>query len=135
MTFGRQGATAYKSESVRAAEYASPHQLVAMLIDGAMERVVQARGAMERGMTARKGELIGKAIAIVDSLGASLNTEKGGELSERLASLYDYIGRRLLHANLKNDRAALDEVLGLLREIKTGWDGIAAEASAGAAAS
>lgn len=135
MTFGRQGATAYKTESVRAAEYASPHQLVAMLIDGAIERVVQARGAMERGMTARKGELISKAIAIVDSLGASLNMEQGGELSERLASLYDYIGRQLLHANLKNDRAALDEVLKLLREIKAGWDGIAAEAATGAVAS
>lgn len=135
MTFGRQGASAYRTEAVRAAEYASPHQLVAMLIDGAIERVIQARGAMERGMTARKGELIGKAIAIVDSLGASLNMEQGGELSERLASLYDYIGRQLLHANLKNDRASLDEVLDLLREIKTGWDGIAAEAAAGAAVS
>jgi len=135
MTFARQGVSAYKTESVRAADYASPHQLVAMLLDGAIERVLQARGAMERGMTARKGELIGKAIAIVDSLGASLNMEQGGELSERLASLYDYAGRRLLHANLNNDRVALDEVLGLLREIKAGWDGIAAEAAAAAAAS
>ena len=55
MTFGRQGATAYQSEAVRAAEFASPHQLVKMLIDGAVERVIQARGAMERGMTAPQG--------------------------------------------------------------------------------
>lgn len=130
MTFGRQGATAYQSEAVRAAEFASPHQLVKMLIDGAVERVIQARGAMERGMTARKGERIGKAISIVDSLRASLDMDRGGDIAGNLASLYDYIGRRLLHANLKNDADALEEVLRLLREIQSGWDGIAEGADA-----
>ena len=130
MTFGRQGATAYRSEAVQAAEFASPHQLVKMLIDGAVERVIQARGAMERGMTARKGERIGKAISIVDSLRASLDMEQGGEIAGNLASLYDYIGRRLLHANLKNDAEALEEVLRLLREIQSGWNGIADGAAA-----
>lgn len=125
MTYGRQGATAYQSEAVQAAEFASPHELVKMLIDGAVERVVQARGAMERGMTARKGERIGRAISIVDSLRASLDMDQGGDVAGNLASLYDYIGRRLLHANLKNDAAALEEVLRLLREIQAGWDGIA----------
>ncbi len=131
MTFGRNGATAYRSEAVRAAEFASPHQLVSMLIDGALERVVQARGAMERGQTARKGERIGKAIAIVDSLRASLDMDKGGAVAERLEALYDYICRRLLQANLRNDAQALDEVLRLLKEIKGGWDGIAGTAAAG----
>ncbi|MAT83623.1 MAG: flagellar export chaperone FliS [Gammaproteobacteria bacterium] len=132
MSIGRNGATAYQSEAVQAAQFASPHQLVKMLVDGAVERVVQARGAMERGMTARKGERIGKAISIVDSLRASLDMEKGGEVAANLASLYDYIGRRLLHANLKNDAGALEEVLRLLREIQAGWDGIADSAAAAA---
>lgn len=125
MTFGRQGTTAYQSEAVQAAHYASPHALVAMLIDGALERIVQARGAMERGRTASKGERIGKAIAIVDSLRASLDAEAGGELATNLAALYDYLIRRLLHANLHDDAEALNEALRLLKEIKTGWDGIA----------
>ncbi len=133
MTFGIPGAEAYRSESVRAAEYADPHRLVAMLLEGVVERVVQARGAMEHGQTARKGERIGKAIAIVDSLRASLDTDRGGEVAGNLAALYDYVLRRLLHANLKNDPAALDEVLGLIREIKTGWDGIADQAAVAAA--
>ena len=125
MTFGKSRATAYSSEAARAAEFANPHQLVAMLIDGAVERVVQARGAMERGMTARKGERIGKAIGIVDSLRASLDHDLGGEVSRNLEALYDYVVRRLLHANLRNDAGALDEALRLLKEIKSGWDGIA----------
>lgn len=132
MTFGRQGATAYRSESVQAAEYADPHTLVTMLLDGAIERIAQARGALERGITARKGERIGKAIAILDSLLASLDLEKGGEVAANLASLYDYMMRRLLHANLKNDAAALDEVQQLLREVKSGWAGIAETARQGA---
>lgn len=130
MTFGRHGASAYQSESVQAAQYADPHKLVSMLIDGAVERISQARGALERGQTARKGERIGKAIAIVDSLRASLDLDKGGEVAVNLSSLYDYMSRRLLHANLKNDADALDEVQRLLKEIKTGWDGIADAAKA-----
>lgn len=133
MTYGRQGVTAYQSEAVRQAEYADPHTLVTMLLDGAIERIVQARGALEHGMTARKGERIGKAIAIVDSLRASLDMEQGGEVAERLASLYDYMIRRLLHANLHNDAPALDEVSRLLKDVKAGWDGIADKARQAAA--
>jgi flagellar protein FliS len=99
-----------------------------MLIDGAVERVTQARGALERGQTARKGERIGKAIGIVDSLRASLNQERGGQIAANLASLYDYMLRRLLQANLNDDDGALEEVQRLLREIKSGWDGIADQA-------
>lgn len=125
MTFGRQGINAYRSESARQAEFADPHTLVTMLLDGAMERIAQARGAMERGVTARKGERIGKAVEIIDSLRASLDMEKGGEVALNLARLYDYMLRRLLHANLKNDMSALEEVQRLLRDIKAGWVDIA----------
>lgn len=125
MTFGTQGVTAYRSESVMAAEFADPHTLVSMLINGAVERIAQARGAMAHGMTARKGERVGKAISIIESLRATLDTERGGEVAANLASLYEYMTRRLLHANLHNDAAALDEVSRLLNDIKGGWEGIA----------
>lgn len=125
MTFVNRGASAYQREAVQAAHYASPHQLVCMLMDGALERIVQARAAMEHHLTARKGERIGKAISIIDSLRASLNPDRGGEVAANLAALYDYMVRRLLHANLNDDLDALDEVQRLLKEIKAGWDGIA----------
>lgn len=53
-------------------------------------------------------------------LKASLNTEQGGELAERLAVLYEYISLRLLWANLKNDVAALDEAAQLPRRTAVG---------------
>jgi flagellar protein FliS len=104
---------------------ASPHKLISLLLKGAIDRVSQARGALERKDIAQRGELIGKAISIVGSLQAALDKEQGGEIAQNLDSLYDYMERRLLTANVENDAGALDEVANLLREIQAGWDAIA----------
>ena len=104
---------------------ASPHRLIQMLMEGGLARLAQARGAMERGDVAPKGTLIGKAAEIVGGLREALNREAGGEVATNLDNLYAYMASRLLEANLKNDSAILDEVAGLLREVKSGWDGIA----------
>ncbi len=103
---------------------ASPHRLIQMLMEGGLSRLAQAKGAMERGQVALKGELLGKAIAIIGGLREGLDLRQGGELAANLDSLYEYMIRRLLEANRSNDIAALDEVSSLLREVKSGWDGI-----------
>ncbi len=48
-------------------------------------------------------------------------------MSENFDALYAYMMRRLLEANLQNDDSILDEVSGLLRELKEAWDAIADE--------
>jgi flagellar protein FliS len=101
---------------------ASPHRLIQMLMEGGRTRIAQARGAMERQQTAMKGELIGKAIGIIGGLRAGLNLEAGGEVAANLDSLYEYMANRLFEANVQNDMAPLDEVAGLLRNVKSGWD-------------
>jgi flagellar protein FliS len=108
-------------------ESASPHRLTAMLLDGALSRIASARGHMERGEIAAKGECISRSIEIIAGLRGTLDHDRGGELADRLESLYEYMGRRLLQANLHNDLAALDEVAGLLRPIKDAWDQIPPE--------
>ncbi|MCP8464857.1 flagellar export chaperone FliS [Pseudomonas sp. ZM23] len=105
---------------------ASPHGLIQMLMQGGLERMAQARGAIERGQLAERGELISKAIGIVGGLREALNPEQGGELAYNLDRLYGYMTERLLEANRTGDTAILDEVSGLLREVKSGWDAIAA---------
>lgn len=114
---------------------ANPHRLVQILFEGALERIAVARGAMLQGDTAVKGERISRTIDIVEGLRAHLDLEKGGEVAVNLESLYEYMGRRLTEANLRNDVAILDEVANLLREVKAGWDAIpgqlAAEAERG----
>lgn len=103
---------------------ASPHRLIQMLMEGGLTRIAQARGAMERGQVALKGELIGKAIAIVGGLRDGLDLQQGGELAANLDSLYEYMSARLFEANVKNQAEPLEEVAGLLRNIKSGWDAI-----------
>lgn len=103
------------------ADSADPHQLIVMLFDGALERIAIAKGAIERNDIEEKGNKIGRVIAIVDGLRASLDKDNGGEIAENLDNLYDYLQRRLLEANLNNDLGILAEVAGLLKEIRTAW--------------
>ncbi len=106
---------------------ADPHQLVLMLLDGALRKISTVKGLMTRKEIARKGEVIGQALSIIAGLRSSLNLSAGGELAANLDNIYEYIERRLLEANLKNDVALLDEASKLLHEIKTGWEAIPPE--------
>lgn len=108
-------------------EDASPHRLIQMLFEGALERISQAKGAMLQNQIARKAELITKAMNIVAGLQGCLNDKEGGGLAANLDDLYDYIVRRLTEANHKNDPAMLDECGRLIAEIKAGWDAIGSE--------
>lgn len=110
---------------------ASPHRLIQMLLDGALDKIARARGAMQRSEYREKGHHITSAGSIVLALRDSLDLEAGGELAANLDSLYEYMFRRLMEAHAGNDEAALDEVSSLLREIKTGWDALPQETTAG----
>ena len=115
----------YQTVSVHAqVSEADPHRLIQMLMEGGLQRIAQARGAMEHGNIALKGELIGKAMGIIGGLRDGLDKEKGGEMATNLDNLYAFMQQRLSLANLQNDPAMLDEVAGTLREIKLGWDAI-----------
>lgn len=106
---------------------ASPHKMISMLLGGISEKVAYAKGAALRKDIAKQGESISRAIRIIDSLRASLDHERGGEISANLASLYDYMERRLTKANMEADIAVLDEVSALVDELSTAWDSIPQE--------
>ena len=120
--YGR-GANAYARVGVESGVMsASPHQLIVMLFDGAQASIRAARIHMQNGNTAEKGKSISKALDIVNNgLMAALDAERGGDVAQRLASLYDYIARLLLAANLRNDEQSLDEAGKLLEDIGTAW--------------
>jgi flagellar protein FliS len=103
---------------------ADPHTLILMLMNGALDSMASAKGSMQRGAVDEKGRSLSRAIAIIDGLRASLDRSASAELTDNLDDLYDYMGRRLLHANLRDDAAAVDEVAGLLREIRSAWEAI-----------
>ncbi|QKS82327.1 flagellar export chaperone FliS [Pseudomonas bijieensis] len=105
---------------------ASPHRLVQMLMEGGLDRIAQAKGAMERKDIANRGILISKAIGIVGGLREGLDLENQAESVTELDALYAYMMKRLAEANVKADPKILDEVTDLLRTVKEGWDAIAA---------
>jgi flagellar protein FliS len=123
-----KGLAQYQQVSTNAGvEDASPHRLIQMLMEGVLQRLAEAKGAMQRNALADKGKALGKAVTIVSGLRNSLNQEVGGEMAANLDDLYDYMQRRLLEANIETSEEIVDEITALMRTIKSGWDGIAQE--------
>lgn len=123
------GAAKYRNISSQSGvENASPHRLIQMLFDGALDRIYKAQGHMERGEISDKGEAISSAISIIGGLQGSLNKEDGGDIADNLDRLYSYMIERLVDANQSNNIEHLSEVSKLLLDIKAGWDGIKEEA-------
>lgn len=106
-------------------EGASPHRLIQMLMEGALEKMYIARTLMEAGEIGPKAENITWAISIIDGLRISLDKELGGEIAQNLEDLYDYMVRRLIEANLKNDTGMVEEAIDLMKQVKEAWDAIA----------
>jgi len=119
------GARAYADIGRHASiEAASPHRLIQMLFDGALDRIANAQGHISRGDISAKGYDIGRAIGIVEGLRMSLDRSVDHPLTVNLDQLYDYICRCLLRANLESSPVLLAESATLLRELKTAWDAI-----------
>ena len=123
---------AYQTVSAQGAvDGADPHRLVLMLMDAIMERLAKARGCIEHGEVVKKTKLLHSTVVLVTELRGSLNLSDGGELAQNLSSLYEYIQRRLLLANLHSDTAALEEVVRLMGEIRSAWVAIGPEVRQG----
>jgi flagellar protein FliS len=107
---------------------ADSHLLIAMLFQGALLSIADARNSMARKDIPAKGAAISHAITIIgEGLHASLDKNSGGELAQNLSALYDYMVIRLVEANLNNDVARLDEVAQHLTGLKEAWDSIRPE--------
>jgi flagellar protein FliS len=121
--YTKSGIQAYAQVGVESAVLsASPHQLVVLLFDGALSAMKKAIILIEVGDIPGKGQAISKAINIISNgLQSGLNHEIGGDLAANLDSLYDYMTRRLLQANLHNDINAINEVVELLNNIADAW--------------
>jgi len=108
-------------------ESATPHRLIQLMMERIIAKISMARGHMEREDVSTKGKLIGDAIDIISGLQTSLNHKADETLAGNFDALYDYMKRRLLEANLRNDAKILMEVAGLMAELKEAWDAIADE--------
>ena len=107
-------------------------ELVRLLYQGAVHSVREARAHLAAGRILERSRAISKTCGIVMELRGSLDHERGGEISSRLAALYEYMERRLLEANFQQSDLPLAEVLALLTTLSEAWDGISKPAETAA---
>ncbi len=100
---------------------ASSHRLIAMLYEGLLTRISQAKGAMLQKDLENKSQKVTEAMNIVVGLREFLDLESGGELAQNLDALYEYVQRTLLQAHIKNDADKLDECRELLGQVSEAW--------------
>lgn len=104
---------------------ADSHRLIQMLFEGLLAAIADARVKLAAGDIPGRGQAVSKAIAIIEhGLQPALDTEKGGELAERMNALYSYIITRLLQANLHAQEDGLNEATRLVSELHAGWKAI-----------
>jgi len=96
-------------------------QLTQMLFDGFLESLSVARGHILHGAMESKGRALSRAGRIIGGLQEGLDFDRGGDLARNLNDLYVYVLRRLVRINAQNDVEALDEVYGLMKEIRGAW--------------
>jgi len=107
---------AYKQNSVTTA---SPGELTLMLYNGCLKFLHQAKkGILEKNIEVKNTNLI-KAQNIIKELMSTLNMDLA--VSNEMLPLYDYMNRRLMEANIKNDPSIIDEVESLVVEFRDTW--------------
>lgn len=104
---------------------ASPERLVVMLYDGAIRFLHQAAAAIRVNDPVRAHDRLRRAEAIIDELNFTLDLEQGGEVAQRLRSIYLFCRRRLIECNLKRDADGVAQVAKLLGELRESWEKVA----------
>ncbi|MBT1795238.1 flagellar export chaperone FliS [Enterobacter hormaechei subsp. xiangfangensis] len=124
--YTKTGNSAYSSVSLDSQiTGATPHQLIVLLYDGAINAMRRAEIYFQSGNIARRGEMISRAINIIDNgLRAGLNHEVGGQIAADLERLYEYISRSLLEANLNKSGEMLPHLISLMVDMAETWKAI-----------
>jgi flagellar protein FliS len=111
-------ATAYRESSVLSAP---PELLIVMLYDGARRFLFQATVAMREKQIETAHRKLRRAEDIIQHLRDALDKDKGGEIAERLEAIYKFCQRHLRQARLDQDPAKVEQVIGLLSELREAW--------------
>lgn len=122
------GIKAYKSVGIKDdLAVADPHRIIQLLMQGSLENMAKAKGAMERKDFAEKSRTVSKAMSIISALQHSLDMDVGGEVSQNLWSLYDFMVNHLMQASRESSPAKVEDVIEIMIKIKSGWDAISVD--------
>ncbi|MED4905486.1 flagellar export chaperone FliS [Parageobacillus thermoglucosidasius] len=107
----------YKQNSVSTA---SPGELTLMLYNGCLKFLNKAKQAMREGNIQERNTNLQKAQRIIQELMATLNQKY--EIAKQMMIMYEYMNRRLIEANIKNDISIVEEVEGFVAEFRDTWE-------------
>jgi flagellar protein FliS len=113
------GIESYRKTDVMTSD---PKRLVIMCYEGAIDNLEMGKQRLLEKDYAGKSKAFLKAQDIITELLCSLDFEKGGSIARNLEALYNYMLRRLIQASINKDSGAVDEVIGMLRELKSAWE-------------
>jgi flagellar protein FliS len=122
--YQQNGIRSYRKTNVVTAD---PGKLVVMCYEGAIDNLLLAKQKDAAQEYEAKAQAFIKAQNIIDELLCSLDLEKGGLIAQNLQSLYTYMTKRLIHATANRDMDAVDEVVGMLRELLSAWNEVVAK--------
>jgi len=100
---------------------ANPGQILVMLYDGLLRFLRDASDAMTARQRGRAGESISRAMSIVRQLLGDLDPSHAPDLCQNLRALYVFCIQHLMHANIEQDPAKVDEVIRLLSPLRDAW--------------
>ncbi len=118
----RNGIAAYQQADVNTAD---PLKLIIMCYDGAISNLRVARDSIAAGELERKAAAFDRASDFIGELNRALDFERGGEIAQNLHALYNYMLRRVMEANIRLETGTIDEVIGLLEELRSAWQELA----------
>ena len=101
--------------------YASPHQLMLMLFDGAIEAMSLNIGAIQQNDAEVRSKQNTRSITIINGMRECLDMQSGGELADNLHALYQYMAQELFRANFKNDADTIQNIQTMLKDIRGSW--------------
>tara|TARA_B100000768_G_scaffold126281_1_gene116912 strand:- start:543 stop:965 length:423 start_codon:yes stop_codon:yes gene_type:complete len=104
--------------------YASPHQLMLMLFDGAIEAMSITIGAIQNNNFELRSKQSTRSISIINGMRECLDMETGGDLANNLYSLYSYMAKELFRASFKNDADTVQNIQTMLKDIRESWEKI-----------
>jgi len=118
----RNGIAAYQQADVSTAD---PLKLVIMCYDGAISNLRVARDSIAARELERKSDAFDRASDFIGELNRALDFERGGEIAQNLHALYNYMLRRIMEANIRLETETVDEIVGLLEELRSAWQALA----------
>lgn len=127
----RNNLQAYNNVSkVASLETADSHQVIQALMQGALERMAQAKGAIQRNNIDEKHDRVQKTIGILEGLQQGINFDIDHDISDNFHGLYDYMIRRMIDAGAEMSVEPIDECIALLSPILEAWTQIPMEVRA-----